>query len=85
MPALDVRGLSGCFPTGRLLLVGQHFLSGFPTVSAAVTGAKSGGNPLPEFLPSLGAALACGRRHDLPCLAAQRDPDPLLLGFFQDQ
>ena len=66
-----------------MLFVGQHFLIRLPKVGEAVTGAKGGGDALPEFLTSRGAAVTCHIGNDLPGLAAQGDPDPILIGFFQ--
>lgn len=69
-----------------MLLVGQDFLIGFPKVRKAMPSTKRHRDALPQLLTSNGAAISCHRRHDLPSLAAQSDPDPVFVGFeAQDQ
>jgi hypothetical protein len=85
VPALDVRGLSTLLAHRRVLLRRDHLLIGFPKIRVTVSGSVSLWNLLPKRSTTFLAAVANHIGDDLTSQPTKGNPDPALVGFFQDK
>jgi hypothetical protein len=85
VPAFDMRRFTCFLSDGGVLILWDHGLIGCPEIREAVARAIRGWNGLPQ--PTTGRLASIPDRipHHLPRPAAQRNPDPTLVGFFQNK
>ncbi len=85
IPALDMGGFSSLFTHRRVLLLRDDRSVDSQQVGEAMALAILLRNRLPQPLACLFAPIPNGIRHHLSCLAAQSDPYPGVVRFFEDK
>jgi len=85
IPALHMSGLSRLFAYSRVVLFGNHTNIDFQKVGKAMALAILLRNRLPQSLTRLFTPLPNRIRHHLTRLAAQGDPNPRVIRFFEDK
>src|SRR5690242_20585453 len=77
----------GCFPSffsdGCVLFFWDYYLIRSPEIGETVTGTRAVWNGLPQSLTRLFAAIPNRVSNDLAGLAAEGDPNPTVLRFFE--
>ena len=85
IPPLDVGGFSRLFSHGSMLLLWDHRRICRPEVGETMPLTIPLWNGLPQPLTRLFTPISQGIGHHLPRLAAQGNPNPGLVGFFEDK
>ncbi len=83
IPALHVSGFSRLFAHGYVLLLRDDCLIRCPESREAVTSTIALWNGLPQALTRLFAPIPNRISHHLTCLAAQGNPNPAVVRFFE--
>jgi len=83
IPALDMGGFSRLFAHRCVLLLWDYRSVHCLEVGEAVSMAIAVWNGLPQPQTRLFAAITHGRGDHLPCLTAQGNPQPGVVGFFE--
>ncbi len=83
IPALHVSGFSRLFPHCCVLLLRDDRLIRYPEIREAVTSTITVWNGLPQALTRLFAPIPNRISHHLTCLAAQGNPNPGVVPFFE--
>src|SRR5258708_36618083 len=76
-------GVSCLFSTGGMLLLREYCRVGRPKVGEAMSVAISLWNGFPQLLTCFFAPMADRVRDHLPCLTAEGNPNPGVVGFFE--
>src|SRR3954462_10375039 len=85
VPPRDMCSQAALFAYCRMLLRGDNRRVSFPKVTVAMRRAILGRDLLPEFATGRPAPVADRIGHDLTGGATQGNPDPPLIGAFQDK
>jgi hypothetical protein len=85
VPSLDMRCQAGLFARCSMLLHRDDQRVSFPKVTVAMSRSILGRYPLPEFATGRPASVTDRIGHDLTSGATQGNPDPSLIGAFQNK
>ena len=82
IPAFHMSGFTGFLSGSRVLVFWDHCLVRGPEIGETVSAAIREGKRFPQAMAGLFTSISHRVSHDLPRLAAQRDPDPGLVRLF---
>jgi|SRR5215216_681272 len=85
VPSLDVSGQSGFFTCCCVLLVRDNQIVSFPEVTVTMTVAISSRDSLPQLFATSFASISDNVSYYLTCKTTKRDPNPSLVGAFENK